>query len=248
MERQFAVRAIPVDDRELLIKAVRLYLNDRSPAVRAEAVEVVCKQFLWELEDRIHELLFDKQGYVRRVAVECLGDFYGEQRFEVPWLYPLLGDPDDLVRVETLESLAYIGDRKALPLMVERLADEDSLVRSYAAYCTAQLGGKRYRKLIEAASDVEETETTRPWFARALFMLGDVKQFGRLVELLTSPSATARCATANALAELSLSPEQVEIALAAVSQALQNFLYRSDQEAMRLAQESLRERLDASAL
>ena len=244
VERNAAVKASPVEDRTQLIRTISSHLNDRSPRVRETALEVARDQVLCELNDRIISLLLDKNDFVRQRAIECLGFFHEGRAIEVPSLYPLLQDSNDLVKVETLESLAQIGDKQALPLMVQRLGDEHYLVRSYAAISIAELGGKKFRKQIEKASKVEEVEKAKPWFARAL-LLGDWKQFSTLLELLSSNSPTARCSAANALNAFKWSSDQLELALSAVAHAERNFLTRSDQTTMQRVMKELLEDVSA---
>lgn len=237
-----AIKAFAVDDKNRLLRAVVSYLKDRSPRVRETALEVVRDEFLSELDDQVHSLLSDKNDFVRLRAIECLGDFHEGEAIEVPWLYPFLQHPNVLTRVETLETLSQIGDKSALPAMLERLRDDDYLVRAYAAISIAELGGKKFRKQIEIAAKAEEAEKAKPWFARALFLLGDQEQFQKLLEFLSSTSPTLRCTAANALADLPLSPDQLESALAAVAHAVRNSIANSDRSTMERVGEQLRER------
>jgi HEAT repeat protein len=237
--RRAAIRALPVDDRGLLLRAVSSYLKDRSPGVRETALEVARDEVLYELDDQVIGLISDKNDFVRQRAIECFGSLHEGEAIEVRWLHRLLQDPKDLTRVETLETLSQIGDKSALPVMIERLRDDDYLVRAYAAISIAELGGKRFRKQIESAAKAEETETAKPWFARALFILGDQRQFQKLIEFLSAPSPTPRCTSANALADLPLSEDQLGVALAAVSRAGTNFLARSDQSTMERVEKQL---------
>lgn len=237
--RIIAVKALPVDDRDRLVRAVASYLKDRSPRVREPALEIARDEVLSELDDQVLSLLSDKSDLVRQCAIECLGFFHEGEAIEVPWLYPFLQHPNVLTRVETLETLDQIGDKAALPAMIETLRDDDYLVRAYAAISIAQLGGKRFRKQIESASKVEEAENAKPWFARALFLLGDHGQFQKLLELLSSASPTARCASANALADLPLSLDQLQSALAAVAHAAKNSLANSDRSTMEKVEKEL---------
>lgn len=231
-DRITAIRALSVDDRTQLLSSVRLYLKDHSPKVREAALQVALDEVLSELDDQVIALIPDKDDFVRQRAIECFGLFHEEEAIEVPWLHPFLQHSNVLTKVETLETLDQIGDKSALPSMIECLRDDDYLVRSYAAISIAQLGGKKFRKQIEQASKTEEVETARPWFARSLLLLGDWQQFGELLELLSSASPTARCAAANALTAFEFSSDQLESALAAVAHASHNFLTRSDQSTM----------------
>lgn len=192
VDRSIAVKALSVDNRPQLIQSIRSYLKDRSPRVREAALQVACDEDLSELNDQVVGLISDKNNFVRQRAIECFGLFHEGEAIKVPWLYPFLQHPNVLIKVETLETLDQIGDKAALPAMLEGLRDDDYLVRAYAAISIAQLGGKRFRKQIESASKIEEAENAKPWFARALFLLGDDEQFQKLLELLSSTSSAAR--------------------------------------------------------
>ncbi len=231
-DRRIAIEALSVDNRSELLLAVSSYLRDRSPRVRETALQVALDEILLELNDQVRTLISDKNNFVRQRAIECFGLFHEGEAIAASWLYPFLQNPDVLTRVETLETLSQIGDKKALPFMVENLQDDDHLVRSYAAISIAELGGKKFRKRIELASRVETVENAKPWFVRSLLLLGDWKQFSRLLELLSSNSPTARCAAANALTAFEWSSDQLELALTSVAYAARNFLARSDQSTM----------------
>jgi len=231
-DRMTAIKALDVDDRTQLVRSIGSYLKDPSPRVRETALEVARDEILSELDDQVIGLISDKKNFVRQRAIECFGSFHAEEAIKVAWLHPLLQHPEVLTKVETLETLDQIGDKSAPPAMIECLRDDDYLVRAYAAISIAQLGGKRFRKQIESAAKAEEVEKAKPWFARALFLLGDQEQFQKLLEFLSSTSPTPRCTSANALADLPLSPAQQRTALAAVANAGRNFLARSDQSTM----------------
>jgi HEAT repeat protein len=230
-------------DRTQLAHKISGYLADRSPRVRAAALDVVREEELREMDEQVLNLLSDKNRSVRYSAVECLGSLHEGEAVGASWLYPLLKDPFRLVRIETLESLARVGDRTALPLIAESLQDEDALARAYAARSIAELDGREYVTDIESALKTETDDNARAGFAEALFLLGDNEQFLTLLELLSSTEYLARCASANALTELSLSPGQVQSALVAVAHAARNALFGGDKSTMERVEKELREQL-----
>jgi serine/threonine-protein kinase len=231
-DRRAAIKALAVGDKTQLLRSIASYLKDPSPRVRETGLQVACDEVLSELNDQVISLISDKNNFVRQRAIECFGSFHAGEAIEAPWLHPFLQHPEVLTKVETLETLDQIGDKSALPAMIKCLRDDDYLVRAYAAISIAQVGGKRFRKQIESAAKVEEAEKAKPWFASALFLLGDQEQFQKLLDFLSSTSPTPRCTSANALADLPLSLEQQKSALAAVANAARNFLARSDQSTM----------------
>jgi HEAT repeat protein len=238
-DRRVAIKALKADDRSKLLRSISCYLKDPSPRVRETALEVARDEVLSELDYQVIGLISDRNNFVRQRAIECFGSFHAAEAIKAPWLHPFLRHPEVLTRVETLETLDQIGDKSALPAMIECLRDDYYLVRAYAAISIAQLGGKRFRKQIESAAKAEEAEKAKPWFARALFILGDQGQFQKLIEFLSAPSPTPRCTSANALADLPLSEDQLGVALAAVSRAATYFLARSDQSTMERVEKQL---------
>jgi HEAT repeat protein len=147
--RRIAIKTLPVGDTNKLLRTISPYLKDPSPRVRETALEIVRDEVLTELNDQVMGQISDKNNFVRQRPIECLGFFHEGEAISIPLLHSLLKDPNDLVRVETLESLFQIGDKKALPLIVQLLEDDHYLVRAYAAISIAQLGGRKFRKQIE---------------------------------------------------------------------------------------------------
>ncbi len=237
-----AVSALPVEDKGRLAQTLSRYLADRSPRVRVAALEVVRYESLREVEPQVLTLLSDRSSFVRYSAVECMGALHEEESIVASWLYPLLNDPVVLVRIEALESLTRIDDKGSLPLMVERLRDDDAMVRAYAARSIALLDGRKYVTNIESASRSEQDDNAKAGFAEALLRLGDGDQFSALLKLLSSPEYLARCASANALSGLPLDQTQIRSALEAVSHAAQNALVRGDRSTMERVEKELRER------
>jgi len=243
-QRLMAVRSFPSEDRAALSGNLARYLSDRSPHVRAEALERIGQGGLCEFEEKVIGLLSDSSFWVRMAAAECIGQLLEGENRSAPWLYPLLEDPNFLVRIETLESLAYICDRKSLPMVVLRLDDEAPLVRSYAAETIADLDGTRYVKALERASRQEVDERAKVGFACALYQFGDETQFSVLLQMLKSSSYTVRCAAANTISWLNLLPAELKLAYAAVSYGAQFPLGRADGSTM---EQVLKELLEEDA-
>jgi HEAT repeat protein len=192
------------------------------------------------MDANVLSLLTDRSRSVRYSAVECLGVLHEGEAGEAPWLYPLLRDAFPLIRIGTLESLAQIGDRTALPLIAGRLQDEDPLVRAYAATSIAELGAREFVPAIEDASKRETDENARVGFASALFALGDSGQFSVLLEFLSSADYHVRCASANALSIADLTRPQIKAALEAVAHAARHALAKADRSTMERVERELR--------
>jgi HEAT repeat protein len=243
LERMDQIDAFDLKDRERLTQFLRISLADRSARVRSWAIKKVREQAIKDLEYRVLELLLDKSNFVRYEAVECLGDFHEGEGIAATWLYPLLHDLDMLTRVETIEALERIEDTSATHLIEPMLRDGEYLVRAYAACALSELGGPEYLDPVRRAAKIETEEKARPFFANALFQFGDQEQFSILLKLLSSDDYSARCASANALDDLPLTLEQMQIALKAVSRAERKFLYRADRTTMTKVKRILRKQL-----
>lgn len=235
------VMSLADGDKAQLVQSVSKYLADRSPRVRAAALDVVKAKDLHEMNEQVLNLLSDKSHTVRYSAVECLGYLHEGEAVGASWLYPLLQDSSHLVRIETLESLAQIGDKKALPLVAERLQDDNALVRAYAARCIAELDGGQFRAAIERALKVEQNENAKVGFAEALFALGNAEQLPVLLEFLSSTDYHVRCAAANGISSAELTPSQRQAALAGVSHAARAALVKADRSTMERVEKELRD-------
>lgn len=240
VSRVSKVASLAESDNAQLAQSLTRYLSDPSPRVRSAALDVVREKELRELDPDVLNLLTDRSRSVRYSAVECLGVLHEGEAGEAPWLYPLLGDSFPLIRIGTLESLAQIGDRAALPLISERLQDEDPLVRAYAATSIAELEGREFVTAIEDASKRETDENARVGFAAALFTLGDAGQFSVLLEFLSSADYHVRCASANALSIADLTRSQLKAALDAVAHAARHALAKADRSTMERVEKKLR--------
>jgi HEAT repeat protein len=243
VSRTRAVMSLGDGDKARLEQSISRYLSDRSPRVRSAALDVVRDKELREVDASVLGLLADKSGIVRHAAVVCLGVLHEGEAVKASWLYPLLKDPVLIVRIETVESLAHIGDRAALPLIAEMLKDEDPLVRAYAARSIAELEGHMFMPAIERASKTEQDENAKVGFAEALFTLGDASQFSVLLGFLSSTDYHVRCASANALSGADLTSAQLQSALEAVSYAAHHALVRADKSSMERVEKELREQL-----
>ncbi len=235
------LRAISIEDEAVLSAALHQALKDTSASVRTEAIEIANKQDLRSFEPLIRKRLADRVSYVRCAAVEYLGNFYEGEGIAVPFLYPHLADSDSLTRLQTIESLGWVGDVAAYPLIAACLHDADPLVRAYAAAVLGSSGLGGYRTAIARTLAKAPQDDTKPFFVQALFELGDESKFAAMLELLASTRYIARCAAANGLAAMPLNAQQRRAALRAVADAEVNFLFRADQSTMEKVKAELKQ-------
>ena len=219
---------------------IKRYLADRSPLVRAAAIDIVREENLREFMTYALQGLSDKNYFVRYSSIECLGALHEGEGIRADWLYPLLQDTDPVIRVQTIESLGQIGDKESLNLIAEKLDDRDPLVRAYAAQSIAELDGKQFITAIEKAAKTETDDSAKVGFANALFSLGDEGQFFVLLGFLSSSDYRVRCASANVLSVADLTSVQLKAALEAVSYAARHALAVADRSTMEHVQKKLR--------
>jgi HEAT repeat protein len=194
-------------------------LRDRSPKVRGTAIDVIIKNQMKEALPLIEPMLFDRSATVRMTAAEAIGALSSARRKPQVGLRSLLKDPSPLVRIQSLESLAELGDRSSLPLIAALLADDDPLVRAYAARSIADLKGSSYVRAIRSALDSESNDQASEGMVESLFFLGNTAALNELLELLSSEDYRVRCAVANSLEDASLNAAERQMVVASLSTA-----------------------------
>jgi HEAT repeat protein len=107
-------------------------------------------------------------------------------------------DPD--VRWKAILALGEIGDRRIVPVLLERLADPDRFVRSRAVSAIVRIGLPGIPLLIEALDDHDPH--VRQGAADALGQIGDPVAIEGLLRTLTDPIESVRRAAAVALLRL----------------------------------------------
>lgn len=146
--------------------------------------------------------LENSDSEVRMMAASSLGDLLRGEK-SPPALVRKLQDPDELVRVETAESLGAIGDKKTLPALWKALDDSSALVRSYVAGAIGELGGRKNIARLENRLQKEKSDTARVGYYQALYKLGKRDVLDQLLRLLSeSKDYRVRCAAANILGDI----------------------------------------------
>ena len=121
-------------------------------------------------------------------------------------------DPAWLVRIEALEALRDIGDARSFAAARACLRDRSPLVRSYAAVAVAIIDPSRARPLLRRAVLGDRSSIARIGYFDGLFALGQRDALGGLLRLLRSRQYRVRCAAANTVANLELTPaERTEV-------------------------------------
>ncbi|MGZ3673800.1 MAG: HEAT repeat domain-containing protein [Ktedonobacterales bacterium] len=105
----------------------------------------------------------------------------------------LLADSDTRLRLQAVAALAVLGDRRAVPLLIERLtADEDVSVGARAAEALGRLGAIDAVVYLLAAVCEKEVTDSRvvASAAEALQRLGDIRAMHLLMQDLSPDDAT----------------------------------------------------------
>ncbi|MFW6066344.1 MAG: HEAT repeat domain-containing protein, partial [Planctomycetota bacterium] len=127
---------------------------------------------------------------LRKSAIEALGRTREPDAMDTV-VFALENDPRQVVRLVAAEAVGRIGGERALPILLEKLRDENPSVREGAAWGLGHLGDTAgVEPLIEALED--ENGLVRIVAVKALGRLGDQRAVEPLEQMLWDPyTATA---------------------------------------------------------
>ncbi|KAB0664451.1 HEAT repeat domain-containing protein [Oryzomonas japonica] len=184
------------------IDALRPLLKDADPDVRdAVATAIERLEATGSIDEILHALKTGNMG-ARVAAIHALGEIGGE-RVVAPLVY-CAGRPEADIRSAAVEALGRLAVPSTLPVLLERLDDENGAIRARAIGAVARFPPspalyERLRPFLEAADGALEAEA-----ALALAKLSDLSSEGRITALLASSHASTRQAAATALSLLPL--------------------------------------------
>ncbi|QEM70034.1 HEAT repeat domain-containing protein [Geobacter sp. FeAm09] len=184
------------------IDALRPLLRDADPEVRAAVATAIERlEATGGIDEILHALKTGNTG-ARVAAIHALGEIGGD-RAVAPLVY-CAGRPEADIRSAAVEALGRLAVPSTLPVLLERLDDENTAIRgraigALAAFPPSQLLYERLRPFLAAADGTLEAEA-----ALALARLKDLSSEGRITTLLASPHAATRQAAATALSLLPL--------------------------------------------
>jgi HEAT repeat protein len=173
-------------------------LRSKSPFVRAQAAERIGIAGDPKGIPYLEKRLADRSPEVRMRTVEALGKLT-TGRHEA--LVTALTDADELVRLQSAESIGAGADRRAVDALRIAIRDDSALVRSYAAAALGRAGGRADRALLHSRIRRESSDAARLGFLEGLWLLGDRTVLRAAIRLLNSDDYRVRCATARALGE-----------------------------------------------
>lgn len=105
------------------------------------------------------DLKHEHEG-LRLEAVYALGET--KDPAVVPYLMPLLADPNLFVRMAVIQSLKNLNARVAVPALIDTLEDEDGAVREAAMLALHKLTGREFRFEPEAPVS-ERSKRVKAW-------------------------------------------------------------------------------------
>ena len=172
-------------------------LKDADPDVRAtvarsiEHLEVAC-----DINEILHSLKTGDTG-TRIAAIHALGKIGGEKVI-APLVY-CAGRPEADIRSAAVEMLGRLAEPAALPVLIERLDDQNTAIQARAITALGNFPVSttlidRLRFFLKSYNGELEAEA-----AIALARLGDTASTEAIITLLASPHASTRKAAATAL-------------------------------------------------
>jgi HEAT repeat protein len=208
LERITAAHALG-ENSEVLTVEIAKALKDRSPRVRETVVCVIQKQQLSEFAAGVEVCLSDRNWMLRAAAAVCLGALLESTRVPHLGLRKLVvSDPEWVVRIDAMESLANIEDLGAIEQIATRLDDENGIVRSYCAGILVEMSGLAYKSDLRKLLQRENDPRAKVGILAALFSIGDHSLLSHLLELLHSEEYQTRCAVVHSVEDLSLNSEE----------------------------------------
>jgi len=179
-------------------------LKDRSPSIRTNAVELIKLHSIISLLPQVEDRLEDSRWLVRTEAAVCIGEILEPSGKPHSGLRKLLKDPNWVVRIDAMESLAMLEDLGAMTQIAKLLKDENGIVRSYAATILSEKCGHTYKPQISKLLQTENDPHGRLGFLAALFSMGDRHLLPQLLDFLQSEVYQVRCAVIHNLEDLPL--------------------------------------------
>lgn len=182
------------------INLLRPLLKDSDPEVRTAAARAIEHlEVTSDIDEILHALKTGSMG-ARIAAIHALGEIGGEKVIK-PLVY-CAGRPEADLRSAAVETLGRLADPTTLPVLLERLDDDNSAVQARAISALSKFPPstavcERLRPFLKHADGSLDAEA-----ALALARLGDLASAEIIAALLTSPHASTRISAAMALSLL----------------------------------------------
>jgi HEAT repeat protein len=182
------------------INVLKPLLKDADPEVRAAAARSIEHlEVSGDINEILHALKTGDTG-TRISAIHALGEI-GDERVVAPLTY-CAGRPEADIRAAAVETLGRLAKPSTLPVLLERLADQNTAIQARAITALGNFPAssplyERLRPFLKASDGDLEAEA-----ALSLSRLGDLASADAIFSLLSSPHASTRKAAAIALSLL----------------------------------------------
>lgn len=168
-------------DSKLYPPFLRALLEDPSPEVRGQAVEL-----LWE-----HSVFLGSEELPDFFHVPLVGDFRWRDPAELERVRNLAGTRDAPSGGWAIHALGLVGDDKAIPLARALLKSTNTFVRHSAALALVQLGQRQegieaLRRITDAGAEEDESGYYRYRAAEYLARFGERQAIDVLIDLIES--------------------------------------------------------------
>ncbi len=181
--RKVSVKALSRLGGNESIPALRSLTDDSSPAVQCEALAALCRLGQSACRSELSDRLSDPRPEVRLAAAEALGSVEGGS---ASLLDIVRTDPVIDVRIAAVSSLGLGGDRRAVPVLVECLADP--FLRFYVIEAIGRLGAKEAAGPLLDLLSRESNSLVRRLAIQALTGIGDPRTVERIAPLVAEPT------------------------------------------------------------
>lgn len=119
-------------------EAIKAFLKERRFGVTGLAAEMLLGEGDETALDQVRALLEDADPAIRAEAALVLAT-WGRDPTALPYLLEVYPKGDRQLKIKILESLGRIGDREAIPFLLERLKDPSLMMRMIAASILIQV-------------------------------------------------------------------------------------------------------------
>lgn len=199
-------------------------LSDSNPEVRSEPAKCLGQNREKSAVKFLLDSLGDYFPEVRMNAAESLGIIlsHAKNGKSPRPLIERLRDSNELVRVETADSLGAIGDQGALPGLWKATRDKSSLVRSYASSSIGEMGRESDKRKLWSLLSKERSPRAKLGILEGLFSLGERRALFDILVFLKSKDYRIRCSVVNIVSGFHLSSKEKPLVLKTFSSHLKN--------------------------
>jgi HEAT repeat protein len=154
--RSIAAQALADVPTERALPALVAVLDDENSNVRGNAVRALSAIGTKEVLEPLYRMIDDEEEWIRIAALRGLAALGLEQI--IGQTAPLLESDSWRTRGTGVEILGLLSSERGLPLVVERLNDEEPWVRRNAVIAILQIGSPSARGALSRMTDDDDWE------------------------------------------------------------------------------------------